>query len=223
VKKSRKSLLGIVMTLFPVFALLLILGSFGYCVLCPGIASVCSLIFALYGFPLLCFRLHQWIWPVQEGISPLIGTHYVPWYGSHQIQLIYIAFPAIEALLRLIPGVFSLWLRAWGSRVGRAVYWTPTVEILDRSLLVIGDQAVFGHRCGMSSHIITPRDGNLSLYIAKVSIGHSAFVGGGSYLGPGVLIEDGALVPAGHNIRPRQRVTRSQSGNADTPAVQNPL
>jgi acetyltransferase-like isoleucine patch superfamily enzyme len=88
---------------------------------------------------------------------------------------------------------------------------------------VIGDQAVFGHRCGMSSHIITPRDGNLSLLIAKVSIGHSAFVGGGSYLGPGVLIEVGALVPAGHNIRPRQRVTRSQSGNTDAPAVQNPL
>ena len=62
--------------------------------------------------------------------------------AGHQLQVLYSAFPA----LRLVPGLYSAWLRLWGSRVGRAVYWTPQVKITDRGLLKVGDGVVFGHR-----------------------------------------------------------------------------
>ncbi len=82
------------------------------------------------------------------------------------------------------------------------------MEILDRGLVVVGDGAIFGHKSGMAAHVITPRDGNLSLLVAKVRVGSGSFVGAGCYLGPGCVIEPGAMVPAGTNVRPKQIVTR---------------
>lgn len=45
----------------------------------------------------------------------------------------------------LIPGIFSCWLRLWGAKVGRDVYWTTRLEIADRSLLEIGDRIRVTH------------------------------------------------------------------------------
>ncbi len=201
------SLLGLLMTLFPGCLLAAIAGALGFCILQPGFLSLGILLSLIYLVPLLCFRLHQRFWPVKEGLSKLIGNQYSPWFGSHQLQLLYIAFPFLETILRMMPGLFSLWLRGWGSEIGRNVYWTPAVEILDRSLLKIGDRAVFGHRCGMSAHIITPRKGNLTLWVAKIEIGSDAFIGAGTYVGPGGCVEAGAMVPAGQHVYPKKRVS----------------
>ncbi|MDZ8263638.1 DapH/DapD/GlmU-related protein [Nostoc sp. ChiQUE01b] len=161
---------------------------------------------SIYGLPVLVYRLHEWVYPVREGISYLQNKEYNSWWGSHQIQAIYIAIPALEAVLRLIPGVFSCWLRLWGAKVGRDVYWTPGLEIADRSLLEIGDRVVIGHRVGIYSHIIKPRKQNLMLYVKKVKIGSNVFVGAGSHLAPGVVIGDGSYLPAASNLYPNQKV-----------------
>ena len=133
-------------------------------------------LFFLYGFPLLAYHLHRFVYPLAHGISYLQGSDYSPWWGSHQFQLIYIAFPALEILLRLVPGVFSAWLRLWGANIGKQVYWTPALEIADRGLLTIGDGVVFGHRVGMYSHIIKPRRDNLMLYLNPITIGDGSFI-----------------------------------------------
>ncbi|GET38177.1 DapH/DapD/GlmU-related protein [Microseira wollei] len=200
------TLLSKIILFFPAIVLLVTGGSLIYFAHAPSILSVLAVLFSLYGLPVLVYRLHQWIYPLREGISYLQGKEYSPWWGSHQIQVIYIAIPALEAVLRLIPGVFSGWLRLWGAKVGRNVYWTPGLEIADRGLLEIGDRVVIGHRVGIYSHVIKPRKQDLMLYVKKVKIGNDAFVGAGSHLAAGVVIEDGVYIPVITNLYPNQRV-----------------
>ncbi len=187
--------LSLVLSVFPALVMVGAIVSFLYLCAFPSFLSLAALLFLLYGLPLVVYRLHHWISPIQEGISYLGEKTYSPWWGSHQIQAIYITFPALEAGLRLIPGAFSLWLRLWGSKVGRNVYWTPGLEIADRGLLEIGDRVIFGYQIRLSSHVIKPRKQNLVLYVKRIKIGNDVFLGAGSHLGPGTLISDGTYLP----------------------------
>lgn len=195
-----------ILLFFPTFVLMLTGAALVYFAYSPNIFSILAVLLSIYGFPVLVYRLHQWVYPVREGVSYLGGKEYIPWWGSHQIQAIYIAIPALEAVLRLIPGVFSCWLRLWGAKVGRNVYWTPGLEIADRGLLEIGDRVVVGHRVGIYSHIIKPRKQDLMLYVKKVKIGNNVFVGAGSHLAPGVVIRDGTFLSMATNLYPNQQV-----------------
>ncbi len=161
----------------------------------------------VYLLPPLTFRLHQRRWPLEEGTRRLLGGGYEPWWGAHQIQALYVAMPSLEAVLRLLPGVYSAWLRLWGSQIGRRVIWTPRVEIIDRSLLEVGDDVVFGHYAVVSGHLIKPTRHNLLLYVERVRIGSNAFLGAGSVLAPGVVVEDGARIEAGERVYPAQVVS----------------
>ena len=195
-----------ILLFFPTFVLLLTGLSGIYLAHSPNIFSVLAVLFSLYGLPLLIYRFHQWFYPIREGISYLGSKDYSPWWGSHQIQVIYIAIPALEAVLRLIPGAFSCWLRLWGAKVGRNVYWTPGLEIADRGLIEIGDRVIIGHRVGIYSHIIKPRKQDLMLYVKKVKIGNNVFLGAGSHLSPGVVISDSTYLPLATNFYPNKKV-----------------
>lgn len=202
--------LSTVLLLFPALVLLFAGGTVICLIQAPNLAaslvSLLAVLLALYGVPVLVYRLHQWVYPVREGVSYLQGKAYSPWWGSHQIQALYIAVPTLEAVLRLIPGAFSLWLRLWGAKIGRSVYWTPGLEIADRGLLEIGDRVVIGHRVGLYAHVIKPRKQNLMLYVKKIKIGNDAFIGAGSVLSPGVVVAEGAFLPAATQLHPNQSV-----------------
>lgn len=159
----------------------------------------------LYLFPVGIYRLHEHFHPVSEGFSSLRDPSYSPWWGSHQIQVIYMAFPALEALLRLIPGAFSAWLRLWGAKVGEDVYWTPTLTISDRAFLQIGDGVVVGQAVGLYSHLIKVDGDNLKLFVKTIVIEDGAFIGAGSQFSPGVKIPAGVEVPMGTKLRPMKR------------------
>lgn len=193
-----------VLSFFPALVMVGAIATFlSFCITANG-WSLLLLIAILYGLPPLVHRLHQWRYPIVEGISYLQGKTYSPWWGSHQIQAIYIAFPALETALRLIPGLFSAWLRLWGATVGKQVYWTPKLEISDRSLLDIGDRVVFGYQVGLYAHAIKPRRDNLMLYIERIRIGNDVFLSGGVQIGPGVAIADGTFVPTSTHLYPNQ-------------------
>jgi hypothetical protein len=160
----------------------------------PGWRTALAPLFVAYLLPVLCFRLHGLAWPLREGRSRIDAPGYSPWWGSHQFQVMYNAFPALESALRLVPGLYSAWLRLWGSRVGRRVHWTPRVEIADRSLLEIGDDVVFGHLTACYAHLIKPRRDGLLLYVRRIRIGSRVFLGAGSRLGPGASIADGTVL-----------------------------
>ena len=194
------TVISIILSLFPTLVMLIAGASFIWMCFEPSIFSILALIFCLYCLPLVIYWIHQYFYSVKEGISYLVGKEYSPWWGTHQIQLIYIAFPVLETILRLIPGAFSLWLRLWGSKIGKGVYWTPSLEIADRGLIEIGDCVVFGHRITILSHAIKPKKQNLMLYVKKVKIGDNVFLGAGSHLAPGVVIEDGSYIPVATNI-----------------------
>ncbi|MBW4641675.1 MAG: acyl transferase [Goleter apudmare HA4340-LM2] len=194
--------LSIILLFFPMLVLMLTGAAIFYLAHSPSIFSILAVLLSIYGFPLLVYRLHQWVFPVREGISYLQGKEYSSWWGSHQIQVIYIAIPVLEAVLRLIPGAFSFWLRLWGAKVGRNVYWTPGLEIADRGLIEIGDRVIVGHRVGISAHIIKPRKQNLMLYVKKVKIGNDVFLGAGCLLAPGVVIADDTFLAMATTLYP---------------------
>jgi len=194
--------------LFPTFWLLLLGVAMYRLVVSPGLLVVALLIAIAYLLPVICFRLHQWVWPLREGLSRIDAPGYSPWWGSHQFQVMYNAFPAMESALRLLPGVYSAWLRLWGSRIGRRVYWTPRVEIADRSLLEIGNDVVFGHLTACYAHLIKPRHGGMVLYVRRIQIGQRAFLGAGSRLSPGARIAEGAVLEVLTDVRVGRRIVK---------------
>ena len=185
------------LSLFPLVHALLILGSIAGVLRHPGILTGLAIPASVYVFPLVTFRLHNLLFPLKTGTRDLGKREYSSWWGGHQIQLLFLAIPPLESLLTLVPGLFSLWLRAWGSRVGRRVYWTPQVQILDRSLLDIGSGVLFGHKVITSSHVVTrTKSGRLLLMVDRITIGDNALIGAGTRIGPGVTVEEGAVVAA---------------------------
>ena len=150
-------------------------------------------IFVLYVLPAILFRIHVLVSPIRETLTPITGQgapKYSAWWGTHQLQMLFVTFPALEAALRLVPGAYSAWLRLWGAKIGKRVYWTPQVEILDRSLLEVGDDVVFGHQVTLCAHVVTPNPKGLRLYVKRIKIGHRSLIGARSELGPGVKVAD---------------------------------
>ncbi|WP_051319189.1 acyltransferase [Chitinimonas koreensis] len=185
-------------SLFPAAFLLAALALAGWLLYRPGPLPAAALLIHLYLLPMACYRLHGALWPIREGLSRLdLPDSYVPWWGGHMCQLPYDSFPQLEAALRLLPGVYSLWLRGWGARIGRGVYWTPLVEITDRAMLEIGDYAVIGHKAVLCAHLVSRKDsGALRLYLRRIRIGAGALVGAGSRFGPGASAAPGEQLPA---------------------------
>lgn len=203
------TVLGRMITLFPALIVLLALACIGGVLWAPSHVSafcVLGLVFVLYILPLLTYHLHNHFYPLTEGASLISGKFYCPWWGAHHIQLIYGVFPILEVILRLFPGLFSLWLRLWGSKIGKNVYWTPVVFIADRALLEIGDNVILGHGLSFTSHLINPRAKGLILYIRKIIIGENSFIGARASFGPGAIIPPNSDVAFATNMAYGTRV-----------------
>jgi len=200
------SRLGRLMLFFPLLHALLIVTNFGLAFYVP--MSLCLLPLSIWFFPLLCWHLHRRIWPIKIGLSYLGRPTYSPWWGSYQMQYLFLLFPSFERILHVVPGLFSLWLRAWGSKIGRGVFWTPHTLILDRSLLTFGDGIIVGHRCSFASHIISlNKKGELVLFVKPVVIGMNCFIGAGSDIGPGAIVAPNTRLPLQSQLYPNQKVT----------------
>ncbi len=195
------TLLSLALSLFPLTHFLLFLGFVISAFLSSTILTFFLLLFTavffLYLFPLLVFRVHNYFFPLGEGMSDLSAKSYSSWWGGHQIQTLFLTFPCLEGALRLVPGVYSFWLRCWGSQIGRRIYWTPRVEIVDRSLLVIGDDVIFGHLCALCSHAVVPKNGRVRLVVRKITIGNCALIGAESRIGAGANVPGNEVVPYG--------------------------
>src|SRR5205085_8003532 len=83
---------------------------------------------------------------------------FLRWWFTAQWQVIFNRLPWIEEMIRLVPGLYSTWLRLWGARVGKFVYWTPGLRILDRSFVDVGGRVVFGVGVRLNPHILMPND-----------------------------------------------------------------
>ena len=120
---------------------------------------------------------------------------FLVWWATLQMQTLYLRLPFLEELLRLVPGLYSAWLRLWGSRIGSRVYWSAGTVVLDRGYLDIGDAVVFGAGVRLNGHVLAKEDGKAVLIIDTVRVGAGAAVGGYS------LLTAGTEVAAGESLR----------------------
>jgi hypothetical protein len=138
----------------------------------------------LYLLPLIPARLLRESLRKSPKKIPVGSADFLRWWACFQFQVLFLRFPATEEIIRLIPGCYSLWLRLWGSRIGKLTYWAPRTSILDRGFLDIGDNVVFGAGVKLNPHVIE----NGILLLATVTIGDRAAIGGYSLLTAGTVI-----------------------------------
>lgn len=127
--------------------------------------------------------------------APTDGAFLV-WWATLQLQTLFLRLPFLEELLRLVPGLYSAWLRLWGSRVGGRVYWSAGTVVLDRGYLDVGDGVVFGAGVRLNGHVLAKEDGRLTLIVDAVRVGAGAAVGGYSLLTAGTEVAPGETLRA---------------------------
>jgi acetyltransferase-like isoleucine patch superfamily enzyme len=161
-----------------------------------------GLICSIYILPLVMFRVISRLIPLKNGIYP-VGTFGINgWIVAFRIQSFLTAFPVFEIILIGVPGLYSIWLRAWGSKIGKGVIWTAQMRLYDRSHLHIGNGVLFGHLVKLSPHLIMRRRESLSVLLKEIKIDDYAVIGGGTYISPGVKIGKYAQVNFGAKIKP---------------------
>jgi acetyltransferase-like isoleucine patch superfamily enzyme len=160
----------------------------------PKVLTLGVLLFVIYLLPIVLYRLSELISQTQQGTSYVGDKGWSPWLIGFRLQSLYIYFPFLESILRIFPPIYSFWLRLWGSKIGKNVFWSPTMDITDRGHLEIGDEVLFGHRVILLSHVITPKDGRKLLYVKNIKMGNKTFIGAGCRFGPGTDLADGTLV-----------------------------
>jgi hypothetical protein len=109
---------------------------------------------ALYLLPPLMARLILFPGTFPQGRFAIGSRPFFRWWSLFQLQIIFCRLPALEEILRLVPGLYSFWLRLWGARIGRLTYWSPGTTITDRSFLAIGNDVVFGAGVRLNAHVL---------------------------------------------------------------------
>ena len=165
-----------------------------------------SVVFALgwlYLVPPLCARALLLFVPAPDGVFRPQDSGFFHWWLLTQLQVNYSRFPATEEALRLVPGLYSLWLRLWGSRVSLFVYWSPGVIVMDRTHLRIGPRVVIAPGARIGAHVLqTFRDGGSQLSVAPVRIDAGAMIGIMAGVGPGCHVHAHETVPPRKFLRP---------------------
>jgi hypothetical protein len=174
----------------------------------PGSARAAAAVAGLYLAPPALARLVRKLAAVPEGRIALDTPGFLGWWATAQFQMIFNRLPLLEEALRLVPGLYSNWLRLWGSRIGRLTFWAPGVAVLDRGYLDIGDDVVFGAGVRLNGHVLLRNpDGALELALGRIRIGDGASIGGYSLLTAGTEIGAGESTRA-HLLSPPFTVWR---------------
>jgi hypothetical protein len=140
----------------------------------------------LYLLPLIPGRLLRESLRAEPATFDIGSPAFLRWWACFQCQVLFLRFPVLEEIIRLIPGLYSLWLRCWGSRIGKLTYWAPQTIILDRGFMDVGDLVVFGAGVRLNPHVMENE-----LKLAPIRIGDGAMIGGYSLLTAGTEIADG--------------------------------
>jgi hypothetical protein len=160
-------------------------------------------VIALYVLPLLAFRMASLLFQPRPGRHSLASADFLHWWLSAQWQLIFNRLPMLEELLRIVPGLYSAWLRLWGAKIGSLVYWSPGVAVLDRAFVCIGSRVVFGAGVRLNPHVIVPgKKREAQLWLAPVTLGDDALIGGYCLITAGCTVPAGVSLPAGKYVRP---------------------
>jgi hypothetical protein len=152
--------------------------------------AVCRLTFAAFGTP--------------SGRSLTQDTRaFKVWWFVHQWQILFNRLPWLEEILRLVPGLYALWIWMWGGRVSPLVYWAAGSLVTDRPLVIVEAGAVIGMGAGLAGHAgVLGADGIYRVDIASPHVGRGAVMGARSGLGPGAGLAPYRMLSAGRMIPP---------------------
>lgn len=162
----------------------------------PSLKAIIALVLAIYIIPPLAYRLIRIQYPIILGISEINSKQPANgWMLAMRFQILYSIFPFIEKLLLIVPGAYNMWLRLWGSTIGKNVYWTPAVEIVDRTHLIIEDEVFVGNKTYLSSHIAKRKADSTQIFNRPIHLKKKSFVSTHCILGPGSELEENEILP----------------------------
>lgn len=184
---------------YTILLLLQMMIAFHYC-------GVLVALLIIYLEPPLLWRVVKKIWGQPEGVSYLgVKTKEGnSWWVAFHLQQLFNTFHFFEQLLTLFPGVYSAWLRLWGSEIGKKVNWTPESRLVDRTHLRIGDRVLIGNHSYLAAHAIKKRGDKYLLYVKAVEVGADAVLAYRVTLAPGAVVEPGSFIEAGKAVYPNQ-------------------
>ena len=140
----------------------------------------------IYIVPPLITRIALLICPLKKTEYELFTKEYYVWWLTFCTQIIYLRFPFLEEIIRVIPSLYSMWLRIfWGAKIGRFTYWAPGTRILDRPFINIGNNVIFAADIRLNPHAQL----NGKLILAPVTIEDNVIVGAYSLLVAGTVIK----------------------------------
>jgi len=111
-----------------------------------------------------------------------------------------------------VPGLYSMWLRLWGAKIGRLTFWSPGVMILDRSFLKVGNDVVTGAGVRLNAHVIEYIEGEIKLHLATIVIGDGCNIGGYSLLTSGCQVDKGESLHAFALLPPFSHWSKGRRG-----------
>src|SRR5690606_21882972 len=74
---------------------------------------------ALYLVPPLLARLTVMCAGLPEMKEKVPSRGSYVWWFTSQLQVPFMRFSFLEEFLRMVPGLYSMWLRLWGAKVGK--------------------------------------------------------------------------------------------------------
>lgn len=170
------------------------------------VSMVCRLFlfgFTLYLLPALVVRAVMAIGGRPQGLLHQDSGGFKRWWFAFQCQTVFNRLPWLEELLRLVPGLYALWIRLWGGRVSPRCYIAPGATLLDRWAVEVQTGAVLGYGCLLVAHLGTRGvDGRGMLLVAAPCVQQDAIVGGLAKLGPGATLLAGQVLPTGRHLGP---------------------
>lgn len=167
------------------------------CVCClwfvPGWAyKITTFLICLYLLPVVCTRIALAVHPLRHEKVKICSADHRVWWFTFCTQNLFLRFPFLEEALRCVPALYSLWLRLWGSKIGKLVYWTSGTVVVDRSFLRIGDHVCFGLGTRLSPHVHVDDE----LWLSPIVIEDNAVTGAYSLVGPGTVLKKGEKTKA---------------------------
>ncbi|RIX47516.1 MAG: hypothetical protein D3M94_07535 [Rhodocyclales bacterium GT-UBC] len=170
----------------------------------------------IYLLPPFCSRLMIAVWGRPEGSLTQDMPAYRVWWVLTQWQILFNRFPWLEEGLRLVPGLYALWIAMWGGRLSPRAYVAPGVWITDRHAVRVEAGAVLGMKSILCGHLVRRDEAGRWLVLAGTPVVEAeAILGGDARLGPGAILRAGEVLPTGRFVRPFEAWPRRQDDAAD--------
>lgn len=170
----------------------------------------------IYLLPPIASRLTMLAFGRPQGELTQDMSAYRVWWVLTQWQILFNRLPWLEELLRLVPGLYALWIGLWGGHLSARAYVAAGVTITDRHAVRVEQGAILGMKSVLLGHLVTRTDAGRWLVLAAAPVVESeAILGGDARLGPGAILRARQMLPVGRHIRPFDEWPRSKKSSDD--------